>query len=154
MGEIFVSTIFCDDVRLEHGGKQSFMGVYNSEMILPSFPITLPKLCAQISIRFPIDTKANNVAVTLSNGDDIIAQVPIPDGELQRMSKVILANDEAPDEVVFLGVLVHLQLTPLQLDQQSKIRSYATIDGIEVKGNSLIARLPTSAERTALGLPD
>lgn len=153
MEEIFVNTIYCDDVRQEVSGKQSFMGVYNSDMLLPSFPVTLPKLCVQVSIRFPIDTAAKKAVVRITNGDETMAEIPIPEGELQKMSKAILENDESPSEVIFLGVAVHLQFTPLQLNQRTKIRTYAVVDDVEIKGNSLVVRLPTDGERASLGIP-
>jgi hypothetical protein len=38
---------FCDDVRQEIGNKFSLMGCYGSDLYVPAFPITLPKLCAR-----------------------------------------------------------------------------------------------------------
>lgn len=150
MEEIFVNVIYCDDVRQEVGGKQSLIGVYNSDMILPSFPVTLPKLCTQILVRLPIDTAANNVEVKISNGENVLFEVPIPEGEVQRMSKAMLETDK---EIVFLGIGIHFQFAPLQFDQATKIKTVATVDGREIKGNSLVVRLPTQEERAQLGIP-
>lgn len=36
--------IVCDDVRQEIGNKISLMGVYSSSIIVPGFPIVLPRL--------------------------------------------------------------------------------------------------------------
>ena len=38
-----LSTIYCDDIRQEVGGKLSLMGVYNNVMYVQQFPVTLPK---------------------------------------------------------------------------------------------------------------
>ncbi len=40
-----ISAIYCDDIRQEIGGKHSYMGVYGSDLVLPSFPAAIPKLC-------------------------------------------------------------------------------------------------------------
>lgn len=150
MEEIFVNVIYCDDVRQEVGGKQSLIGVYNTDMILPSLPVTLPKLCAQILVRLPINTTANSVVVKISNGDNVLAEMPIPEGELQRMSGPMLESDK---EIVFLGIGIHFQFSPLQLEKADKIQTVAIIDGREIRGNSLVVRLPTDEERALLGIP-
>ena len=36
---------FCDDFRQEIGNKFSLMGCYGTDLYVPQFPITLPKLC-------------------------------------------------------------------------------------------------------------
>lgn len=149
MEGIFVSTIYCDDVRQEVGGKHSFMGVYNSDMLIPEFPANIGKLCAQITVRLPIETRAENMVIKILNVEDIVAEIPLPEGQLQAMRKQILANESDPSELQFLGVVVGLQITPLLLDKPGKFRSIAVVDGNEVRGNSLAIRRPTDAEFAA-----
>lgn len=153
MGDIFVSTVYCDDVRQEIGGKYSIMGIYNSDLIVTSFPSTLTKLCVQVTIRFPIQTNAKNLVVKVMNANETLAEIPLPEGDLQAMRMEILKNDEEPDEVQFLGVAVNLQFPSLQVGQRAKIRSFAIVDGTEIKGNNLMVRLPTDAERADLRIP-
>jgi hypothetical protein len=41
---IYASTIFCDDIRSEVGGKKSLIGVYGDAMVVhENFPLRLPK---------------------------------------------------------------------------------------------------------------
>lgn len=49
----FATTIFCDDIRAEIGGKFSYMGVYFGVMYVMTFPIILPKLCIGITFYEP-----------------------------------------------------------------------------------------------------
>lgn len=153
MEDIFVHTLYCDDLRQEIGGKQSFMGVYNNDMIVADFPANIPKLCTHIVVRLPIKTNANNLVIKVVNGDDVMSEVPIPEGDLQKMSAAILEASEDPAEVRHLAVIVHFQFAPLLLDQRSKLRAIAIVDGMEIKGNGLVVRIPTEAERVALGIP-
>jgi hypothetical protein len=37
--------IICDDIRQEIGNKLTFVGVYQDQIIVPSFPFTFAKLC-------------------------------------------------------------------------------------------------------------
>lgn len=42
--------VLCDDIREEVGNKRSLMGVYSDNLILKSFPATLPKICLYIML--------------------------------------------------------------------------------------------------------
>src|SRR6266566_1063417 len=48
--EAFGSTIFCDDIRVEVGGKLTFVGCYTGTMFIHTgFPVVLPKFCLGIT---------------------------------------------------------------------------------------------------------
>lgn len=44
-------TTFCDDIRMEVGGKLTFVGIYTGQMVVysPTFPAVLPKLSVSIN---------------------------------------------------------------------------------------------------------
>jgi hypothetical protein len=46
--EAYGYTIFCDDIRVEIGGKLTYVGVYTGPMLVPTFPFTLQKLALSI----------------------------------------------------------------------------------------------------------
>jgi hypothetical protein len=49
--EIYGYTIFCDDMRQEVGGKNSFIGCYNSIIFIHTpFPASLPKFCFCVTL--------------------------------------------------------------------------------------------------------
>lgn len=48
----WMTALFCEDVREEIGGKQSYIGVYGDKVSLPSFPTMLHKLHIIVSIYF------------------------------------------------------------------------------------------------------
>jgi hypothetical protein len=52
-GKRTVIAQFCDDVRQEIGNKFSLMGCYGTDLYVPAFPFTLPKLCAFVHVRTP-----------------------------------------------------------------------------------------------------
>jgi hypothetical protein len=48
--DFFGHTLFCDDIRNELDGKNSFIGVYGTQMLIHAdFPVTLPKFAFGIS---------------------------------------------------------------------------------------------------------
>lgn len=46
-------TLFADDVRQEVGNKLTIVGVYQSQMLVPTFPLTLPKLAIVMAATTP-----------------------------------------------------------------------------------------------------
>jgi len=68
-----LNTIFCDDIRLETSGKVSLIGCYGPTLLAKDLPIRLPKLCAQIELRWPIDETLDNIILELLyNGKSVL----------------------------------------------------------------------------------
>lgn len=53
--EPFGISLFCEDIREEVGGKRSLMGVFDTDLIVPHFPIVIPKLAVLIRLIVPSD---------------------------------------------------------------------------------------------------
>jgi hypothetical protein len=49
-GHKIVSVIICDDIRKEASGKQTLVGVYNKDIIIPNIPSTLSQLFFRVGI--------------------------------------------------------------------------------------------------------
>jgi hypothetical protein len=146
MEDIFVTALYCDDIRQEMGGKLSFMGVYNSALVVPQFPATVPKLCVQVTVRIPLETKANNLTVRVLLNEQQVAEVAVPEGELSKALSSEL-NLDSPLENRQITVALAVQFAPLQLEQHGLMRVRAIVDGRELKANALVIRLPTEAEQ-------
>ena len=63
------TAIFCDDIRQEVGGKMSFMGCYQSELIVPSTPVVLPKLCIMATVTTPIARPFKSLTIKIMIDD-------------------------------------------------------------------------------------
>lgn len=58
--------IFCDDIRQEVGNKNSFMGIYDTDLIIYApAPITLPKFAMVVWLICDIDDTPRSFTVTL-----------------------------------------------------------------------------------------
>ena len=73
----YVLTIFCDDIRHEVGGKFSYIGVYSGQMFVPSFPITLPKLCLAMNVVTSADTPFRKLAMRLLMDEAVLAEAAL-----------------------------------------------------------------------------
>jgi hypothetical protein len=66
---------FCDDVRQEIGNKFSLMGCYGSDLFVPAFPITLPKLCVFVHVRTPREHPFERLTLRLLRGREILSEL-------------------------------------------------------------------------------
>jgi hypothetical protein len=74
-----ISTILCDDIRQELGNKISLMGIYGKEIIVPSIPFTLPKLCLLlIAKEVQLEIHDLRVNVTIPQNEPITLNLPAP----------------------------------------------------------------------------
>lgn len=66
---------FCDDVRQEIGNKFSLMGCYGTDLYVPSFPITLPKLCVFVHVRTPREHPFVRLTLRLVRGSERLSEL-------------------------------------------------------------------------------
>lgn len=146
MEDIIVTAIYCDDIRSETGGKLSYMGAYNSDLVVPEFPAQLTKLCIQVAVRLPKDTRAQDMTIKVVNGTETMAEVPFPNGSLQTMLAAALEASKDFAKTKTLNCSLSVQFGSLQIGTPCVIELVAVVDGVEIRGNSLRVRLPTEAE--------
>ncbi|PUA17300.1 hypothetical protein C7W93_15340 [Glaciimonas sp. PCH181] len=147
-----IRAIYCDDIRLEIGGKQSYMGVYNTDLLAHAFPLQMPKFCAQVMLTLPTLEAPKNLRVLLLYNDQTLSEITLDEATLG--SQLIPEPDpETLPEDQRLGINFSFVFAPLLIETASRIKLRAYIDGEEIKGNTLIIRSPTNEERIALNMP-
>lgn len=126
-----VEVIYCDDIRQELGSKFSYMGVYGADLVLQSFPVTLPKLCLAVKVITGVDDPFDELEVLVLQGDDEeeilgTGQIPLPTQEsfAENSSKVIV-------------VQTFLMLSPFQIDKETILRVKAKTGAEVLKGLAL-----------------
>ena len=135
MDDVFLSVIYCDDIRSEVGSKQSYMGVYNFELIAHEFPLVLPRFFVQATVRMPIKTTAESLKFQVLFDDTIASELPMPDGQLQTMRANLVEKNGDVDSWLALGVAFQFQ--GLNFAKPTKMTVQVIIDGELVKGNAL-----------------
>jgi len=125
--------IFCDDVRREEGNKLSYMGVYQSVLVVRSFPIVLPRLCIALSLRIDRDAIPSEICFRLCKDDAVVAESVVPADALTTAK----AEAERISEDRFLSFGTIFQMFPVDLPGQCFLRARAICDGEEIKGGSL-----------------
>jgi len=138
----FLTAIFCDDVRREEGNKLSYMGVYGTNLLVPEFPIVLPKLCIALQMRTS-PSPPKEVVFKLLRDDELIAERQIAASALKKLPGVI--EDARETSMQLVGTI--FQIFPLQLTGPCRFRARAICDGQEFKGGTLaVDRLNVTVE--------
>lgn len=65
----YLHVVYCDDVRSEIGGKITLVGIYNSDLQVPTAPVALPKLCVVSTFVVPIDMDVTQLTFKLKKDD-------------------------------------------------------------------------------------
>jgi hypothetical protein len=171
--EPFASSIFCDDIRQEIGGKLSFMGVYYGVMYVPQFPIAFPKFCVNVTFYEPknmAETRVSPVIIKVFMPNDT-ENTPSIIGELQPAKEIInlLPPSELPNEedVPQLAIANAMFIqSPLLLQEPGRVRVRCEYpDGSILKAGSLrVERQPgqptdstlpaTPSEQSPLAAPE
>jgi len=134
-GNRIVIAQFCDDVRQEIGNKFSLMGCYGTDLYVPSFPITLPKLCAFVHVRTPREQPFERLTLRLVRGDEILSELVANPDKLN-------AGEAPPDWARWLSMTGILAVAPFHASRACRLRVLAdTESGTIESGQFLIDRM-------------
>ncbi len=129
--------IFCDDIRSELGEKLSFMGVYNGVLLLPEFPYTLAKLCAQINLVTPSSQPYRSIILEcFAPGEDQpLLRENLDTVHLDEQEQSGSSNDHGQSPDVVVGA--SLVFSPLKIRRPGFLSVRAVIDDAPVEISSL-----------------
>lgn len=134
----FLSTIYCDDIRQEVGGKLSLMGVYNGIMYVQQFPLTLPKFWVVATFVASKDEPPKSLKFRVFKNNEPLADLDATPEHLQQLAT-------APEPVVpmpegsrrAISTQTQVCFTPLALDGPCILRVAAITDKGETRGLGL-----------------
>jgi len=131
----FMTTVVCDDVRKEEGNKLSYMGIYGSNILVPAFPFTLPKLCFVMSIVGPGEREPpKSLTFRLLKDEDVLAELSIPEDALMAAATHARVDPARNSRRLTFGTI--LQVFPIQFASPCTLRARAICDGAEIRGGS------------------
>jgi hypothetical protein len=132
-----IDVIYCDDIRHEVGNKLSFIGIYTGELLVQSFPVTLPKLCLFVSVSTPIDRPFQKLRFLILKDDEVLLESEIPQQELVTTQALARDTSDPTAESPRLTAHIELVATPLVFNTPVKIRVRVVTESEELKGRAL-----------------
>jgi hypothetical protein len=113
-----LSVIYADDLRQEIDGKITIVGMYQTQMLVPAFPITLPKLAVLMTAVTPAEQPFGKVTLQL-----------LKDSEILQNIEMDLSGQDIPLPKSDAGGIPTMELqfaniiSPLQLDGPCKLKA-------------------------------
>jgi hypothetical protein len=145
-------TIFCDDVRFEIGQKQSFIGVYQGDMIAYGAPpLVLPKLCLVVSYSERPGESLEPVELRVympGDADDaptLRQQLPVDQLRSEAVAPTIPGLEDPMRK--FSGVF---SFSPFPITQEGTIKVRAYRGDLEVRLGTLRVQFQTSPDQKPL----
>lgn len=135
----FAHATYCDDIRHELGGKLTLVGVYSSTLLVPSFPVVLPKLCMVLSIVTPAERPFQSLKLQVFNDEAVLAEGDLSTEDLGLPATTHTPADDAANEGAELRIefAAHFVFSPLKLEGPGRIRVRVNTEDGEIKANSL-----------------
>ena len=130
-------TIWCDDVRMELGNKMSLMGVYSSELLVPTFPFVLQKLCLSCKVRTDIKKPFKQLKIVVSKNDEVMAELDMTETLSEQDNVLIQKKDGAK----YIDAQTFIILGQLVIDKPAIFKVKAITETGEIKGHGLRVEL-------------
>jgi hypothetical protein len=139
--------LFCDDIRVEIGGKVSLMGLYQAEMFFPNniaLPALLPKMVIVVNYYEAHGSLNEDVSFKVTYGDEnnVIAEVPVSRRDIiaEQAQAASLAEVSADSERIY-NIRLPVTLSPFRIEKMGRFRVRAHYsDGKILRLGSLILR--------------
>lgn len=128
-------TVVCDDVRSEIGNKISYMGIYQSELLVAEFPAQLAKLCFVVRARTVASNPFKNVVVKIIRDDaEVLAEAEIDVATITAPPAIA----EGPE--IWMDANMVLAFAPFQLPGPCKISARVVTESEELQAGSIRIR--------------
>ena len=137
----FAVALFCDDIRLEIGGKLTLVGVYNADMYLSELPAFIPKLSIWLQVSTPVEQPFKTLTIRVARGDELM---------LEFSPTLVFAQARRTadqDQVSRASSHANIGLPPLTIPSPCTLRVVAIVDDVEFAAGKLhIGLKPPAAD--------
>lgn len=123
---------YCDDIRHEVNGKLSLIGCYAGEMYVPSFPVTLPRLCVHFTLTTPnVEPFEGPLTVSVLQNDALLAKMELDASWGRRVAEEPKPGRET---LAFVG---GTEISPITFEGPATMRIIAEAGGETLHGPKL-----------------
>lgn len=136
-----LSTIYADDLRQEIDGKITIVGMYQCQMLVPAFPITIPKLAILMTGVTPVDCPFTKGKFILLKDTEVMQSI---DFDVTEKDFAFSADIENGNRVMQMQFATFV--SPLQLDGPCVLRTRLETDEGVIAGRALVvSQLPANS---------
>jgi hypothetical protein len=137
----YITAIFCDDIRHEVGGKMSYMGCYQDEIIVETAPVLLPKLCAFISIVTPEERPFESLKIRVVQDDDVeLARMDVPIKGITETNQIF--DNTSTRKTINTAIV----FSPFAIEKPTMLRLMAMTEEGEIIGPRILIKVTATQE--------
>jgi hypothetical protein len=124
----FAYSIFCDDMRNEVNNKVSLMGLYSTELLLKSFPMSLPRFTIVMHAFTDIDQPFKEISFIGRLSGVEIFRIDIPNDHLKIGQPGVFTDADSKR----IQVQTMANIIPAQFDAPGKLDVDVIADGEKI----------------------
>lgn len=109
-------TLFCEDVRFEHDGKRTFVGVLQDTYSVPEYPFKVPRLIALTILRWSQGNLPERIHVSYGLVGEEKRNIELPESSLEQLRR---ASPSRTDDVGISTLEIGISLADLNIQQPS-----------------------------------
>jgi hypothetical protein len=133
----FIHTLYCDDVRHEVGGKMTFVGAYQGQMVAEQpGELMLPKLCIVLTAQTPHSQPFQRLNVKLFRDDEVLQEMELP---IQTLHLKDVANGR-PLNFDVMGVIMTLHGLKFEKDSTLRVRVQTESEELSAMGLQVVLK--------------
>jgi len=141
----YVTAIFCDDIRHEVGGKISYMGCYQSEIVVQTAPVLLAKLCVFVSVFTPKNRLFKSLIFRVLQDDDVeLARIEVPEKGLTEIHNHQTIDKSATRKSINTAIV----FSPFAIEKPTMLRIMAITEEGEITGPRILIKVAATQEPT------
>lgn len=125
-------TLFADDVRQEVGNKLTIVGIYQSQMLVPRFPLVLPKLAIVMAATTAENDPFEELVFEVLRDDTLLQDVSLSPEEILVPFAQAQQGTEERTQVQCVAIL-----GPLQIDAPCSLHTRLRTESGILRGASL-----------------
>ncbi|WP_062176425.1 hypothetical protein [Sphingopyxis sp. C-1] len=146
--------VFCDDIREELGGKLTYVGVYRNALVISAAaPVTLPQLCAAVSLRIepPTESLAITLRISRSDSDEALFEAQV---ELEALVAPPPSPFSDANSVPFFELFFPVRMQSLVIERDCAIKVRAHIGDDEIRLGAILVSFAEMAHEDTPTLAD
>lgn len=144
----YIHTIYCDDIRLEVGNKQSLMGIYAGELWVAECPVLLPKICIVVNVVTPVDQPFKALTLKVTKDDEVLIEAPLIGDHLHEPQQNIIENGDKDNADRRIAIIGTFMLSPFAIEKECVLRVRAETEIGELKGHALRIKVGQTPQST------
>lgn len=119
------------------------MGIYNDQMFVPDFPITLPKICAHFELRVNPGFDCSEATLIVMKGAEKISSITLALSPVDD-----LVQPDHGKQIAYRHFIGGLEFPSVTFEEPTLMELLAQVDGQVVVGGRLwVTTFPISTEK-------